>query len=107
MKVANKQKAIRKGNEYLSVLRELYDHDHKAFLYIYTWVDCDMFMIIDRLEIKRSVYNPRIDWQMLISDLEDHIYCRSIDQRIKKDALDVLSNPILMSIYEDFRSCFK
>lgn len=107
MKVANKQKAIRKGNEYLSALRELYDHDHKAFLYIYTWVDCDMDMIIDRLQIKRSVYNPRIDWQMLITDLENHIYCRSIDQRVKDDALDVLSNPILMDIYEEFRSCFK
>lgn len=86
MKVSNKAKAIKKANEYLELLRTMYSRDDKAYLYIYTWVDCATEEIISELNVNRrdGWWHPRTDWFKLMNDLDDAIRCNRISKDIKE-----------------------
>ena len=109
MKVTNKQKAIKKSNEYLNLLQTLYNKNNESYLYIYTWVyNAIKYDLLENLERKNDgFYRPRVDWYAIIKDIKTAVLCERIDQRIKNDALSILSNNELMKIFNDLLTCFK
>lgn len=109
MKVTNKQKAIKKANEYLNLLQTMYNRNDDAYLYINTWVySAIKYDLLEKLECKNDgFYRPRVMWDVILKDIDDAINCRRIDARIKDNAISILSNEKLMSIYKELCECFK
>lgn len=110
MRIKNKQKAIKKANEYLDLLRTRYSRKDASYLYIQTWVDSAIeFDLIEQLKINRKDgwYHPKAEWDVIIKSIDEAVRCTRISPEVKDSAMSILANPDLMKIYDEIIKCFE
>lgn len=106
MRNKNRKKAVRLCNEFLTELDKAYSREDKAYLYIWSWVDVGgVYDILSNMIERNKYYNPRIDWERKIRETDEHIHCVRIDEKIKDDALRILTP--FFEKWEEIKNCFE